>query len=88
MPIGRWSYGLGVNSMHLGLRILRLGFARSVVDFLGLNVTTAKIVTDRSLVVLCSLAISMNLVQIVIMDLHRPGVLSEKIFPSITHLTL
>ena len=88
MPIDRWSYGLGVNSIYLGLRILRLGFARSVVDFLGLNVTTVKIVTDRSLVVLYSLAISMNLVQIVIIDLHRPGVLSEKVFPSVTHLTL
>jgi hypothetical protein len=62
MPIGRWSYGLGINLMQFGSRILRLGSARSMVDFLRLNVTTAKIVTDCSLAVLCSLAISMDLV--------------------------
>ena len=72
--------------MHFGPRILRLGSARSVVDFQRLNVTTAKIVMDRSLAALCSLAISTDLVRIVIMDPYQPGALSEKVFPSVTNI--
>jgi hypothetical protein len=72
--------------MHFSPRILRLGSARSTVDFQRLNVTTAKIVMDRSLAVLCSLAISADLVQIVIMDPYQPGALSEKVFLSITDI--
>jgi len=86
MPVGRWSYGLGVNLMQFGPRTLRLGSARSVVDFLRLNVTTAKIVSDHSLAVLCSLTISTDLVPIVIMDPYHPDALSEKVFPSVSDM--
>ena len=48
--------------------------------------TTAKIVMDRSLAALCSLAISTDLVRIVIMDPYQPGALSEKVFPSVTDI--
>ena len=72
--------------MHFSLRILRLGSARSMVDFQRLNVTIVKIVMDRSLAALCSLAISTDLVRIVIMDPYPPGALSEKVFPSVTDI--
>ena len=48
--------------------------------------TTAKIVMDRSLAALCSLAISTDLVRIVIMDPYPAGALSEKVFPSVTNI--
>ena len=72
--------------MHFGLRILRLGSARSAVDFQRLNVTIAKIVMDRSLIALCSLAISTDLVRIVIMGPYQPDALSEKVFLSVTDI--
>jgi hypothetical protein len=72
--------------MHFGLRILRLGSARSAVDFQRLNVTIAKIVMDRSLTALCSLAISTDLVRIVIMGPYQPDALSEKVFLSVTDI--
>ena len=72
--------------MYFGPKILRLGSARSTVDFQRLNVTTAKIVMDRSLTALCSLAISTDLVRIVIMDPYQPGALSEKVFPFVTNI--
>jgi hypothetical protein len=86
MSIDRWSYRLDVNLIHFGLRILRLGSARSMVNFQRLNVTTTKIVMDHSFAVLCSLAIFVVLVRIVIMDPYKSGALSEKIFPSITDI--
>ena len=64
---------------------LRLGSARSVVDFLKPNVTTVKIITDHSQAVLCFLVISMDLVQIVITDPHL-GAPSEKVFQYVTDM--